>query len=90
MESLTGRPNSRKNFRQSPKFRQLNQSFEYEKDWALKPTEGYSNDFILSLDDNLVKYHFPNFDRKNVNLYFFKRQSVKNSRYMASLSKNLT
>ena len=65
MESLTGRPNSRKNFRQSPKFRQLNQSFNYEKDWALKPTEGYGNDFILSLDDNLVKYHFPNFDRKN-------------------------
>ena len=69
MESLTGRPNGRKNFRQSPKFRKLNQSFKYEKDWALKSTEGYGNDFILSLDDNLVKYYFPNFDRKNETTY---------------------
>ena len=69
MESLIGQANGKKNFRQSPKFRQLNQSFNYEKDWALKSTEGYGNDFILSLDDNLVKYHFPNFERKNETTY---------------------
>lgn len=69
MESIIGNPSGKKNYRQSQKFRKLNQSFNYQKDWVLKPVEGYGNDFILSLDDNLIKYYFPNFDRKNVKTY---------------------
>ena len=69
MESMMNRSKLGQNFRQSPKFRKFNKSFNYQKDWADKPTDGDGTDELFSLEDKLIQYHFPNFDRKNNKTY---------------------
>ena len=69
MESMINSSKISQNFKQSPKFRKFNKTFNYQRDWADKPSDGYGTDEMFSLEDRLIQYHFPNFDRKNKNTY---------------------
>ena len=77
MESLMNRAKNSQHNRQSPQFRKFNKSFNYQKDWADKPTDGYGTDELFSLEDKFIKYHFPNFERKNKKTYPPKARWIK-------------
>lgn len=55
--------------RQSPKFKKFNQSFDYEKDWNSKSTEGYGEEVLFSLDEKIIKIYYPDFDKENPKSY---------------------
>lgn len=69
MDSIMSRMDSRNYIRHSSTFRNFNKTFNFEKHWLSKNSEGYGDKSILSHSDEIIKIYYPKFIRGDLSTY---------------------